>query len=221
MVTRLYGKMGAEDSLLMPQKSPSPLPPRPALSPQAKARHRARARRRRQILVGTLFAAVAISGVLAWQRLDRTPDGNPAGLFQGTVRAHGNEAILNGEVLANAVKVQAALEAYRRERGAIPANAEAFNRDVLPRLEGGRLPRSPWGGEQAGMLEVSPALSRAVAADGDERWVVGPGHEAGAITQPTDFGALVYEATGQNYRIFGIGRGADGRAVVLVRLTGP
>ena len=171
--------------------------------------------------MGSLFAAVAISGVLAWQRLNGTPDGSASGLFQGTRRAHGNDATLYGGVLANAVKVQAALEAYRRETGAVPATAEAFNRDVLPRLEGGRLPRSPWGGEQAGILEPTPELSRAVVAEGDERWVVGPGREAGAIARPTDLGALVYEATGQSYRIFGIGRGADGRAVVLVRLTAP
>ena len=162
-----------------------------------------------------------ISGVLAWQRLSRTPEAAAPGLFQGKVRPHGNDAALNGGVLANAVKVQAALETYRQERGTIPATAEVFNREVLPRLEGGRLPRSPWGGEQSGILDVTPELKRAVAADGDDRWVVGPGREAGTITLPTDFGALVYESTDKGYRIFGIGRGADGRAVVLVRLTSP
>lgn len=205
----------------MPQRSPSPQPPRPALSPEAKARRRALARRRRQILVGSLFAVVAISGVLAWQRLNRAPEAATPGLFQGKVRAHGNDAALNGGVLANAVSVQAALDAYRQERGALPANAEAFNREILPRLAGGSLPRSPWGGTQPGILDVSPELKRAVEADGDDRWVVGPGREAPILTLPTDFGALIYEATGKGYRIFGIGRGADGRAVVLVRLTSP
>lgn len=205
----------------MPQRTPSAQPPRPALSPEAKARRRALARRRRQIVVGTLFAAVAISGVLAWQRLNRTPETASPGLFKGTVQAHGNDAALNGGVLANAVKVQAALDAYRQERGTLPATAEAFNREVLPRLEGGTMPRSPWGGEQPGMLDVTPELKRAVAADGDDRWVVGPGRDAGTLTLPTDFGALIYEATDKGYRIFGIGRGADGRAVVLVRLTSP
>ncbi|MNX44295.1 hypothetical protein D3C86_747780 [compost metagenome] len=171
--------------------------------------------------MGTLFVAVAISGVLAWQRLNPAPGGSSSGLFQGTKRTHGNDATLNGGVLANAVKVQAALEAYRSETGTVPATVEAFNRDILPRLEGGRLPRSPWGGEQVGILALTPELSRAVAAEGDERWVVGPGRATGAITQPTDLGALVYEATPKSYRIFGIGRGADGRAVVLVRLTSP
>lgn len=205
----------------MPQRTPSPQPPRPALSPEVKARRRASARRRRQILVGTLFVAVAISGVLAWQRLSRTSEPTSTGLFQGKTRAHGNDAVLNGGVLANAVKVQAALEAYRQERGGIPPTPEAFDREIVPRLEGGRLPRSPWGGEQAGILGVTPDLKRAVEADGDERWVVGPGRESKTITAPTEFGALAYEVTGQRYRIFGIGRGADGRAVVLVRLTSP
>lgn len=172
--------------------------------------------------MGTLFAAVAVSGVLAWQRLNQTSDASvPGGLFQGTMRAHGNDAALNGGVLANAVKVQAALEAYRRERGQIPPSAEAFNLEVLPRLDGGELPRSPWGGVQPGMLGVTPELQQAVNAGGDERWVLGPGQDARTIAEPSDFGALIYEVTGERYRIFGIGRGADGRAVVLVRLTSP
>ncbi len=137
------------------------------------------------------------------------------------MRAHGNDAALNGGVLANAVQVQAALEAYRQEHGQIPTSAEAFNREVLPRFAGGQLPRSPWGGEQQGILGMSPELLHAVAADGDERWVVGPGRETPSISAPTDFGALAYDASAQGYRIFGIGRGADGRAVVLVRLTSP
>jgi hypothetical protein len=70
-------------------------------------------------------------------------------------------------------------------------------------------------------LGVTPDLARAVAADGDERWVVGPGRAAKTITQPTDFGALVYDASGSRYQIYGIGQGADGRAMVLVRLTSP
>jgi hypothetical protein len=206
----------------MTQKSPSPRSPRSTLSPEARARRRSLAGRRRQILVGTLFAAVAVSGVLAWQRLNQTPDATATGgLFQGKVRAHGNDAALNGGVLANAVQVQAALEAYRRERGQIPPSAEAFNREVLPRLDGGQLPRSPWGGAQQGILGVSPELQRAVDAGGDERWVVGPGRDSRTIAEPSDFGALIYEVSGERYRIFGIGRGADGRAVVLVRLTSP
>ncbi len=168
-----------------------------------------------------MFAAVAIAGILAWQRLDRTPESPSPGLFQGKVRAHGNDATLNGGVLANAVSVQSALEAYRRQTGRLPATAEAFNLEVLPRLEGGKLPTSPWGGEQAGILGLTPELKRAVAAGEAERWVVGPGREARTITEPTDFGALVYDANGSTYRLFGIGRGADGRAVVLVRLTSP
>ncbi|MNT60379.1 hypothetical protein D3C72_1979560 [compost metagenome] len=137
------------------------------------------------------------------------------------MRAHGNDAALNGGVLANAVKVQAALDAYRKEHGRIPVSAEAFNQEIVPRLEGGALPRSPWGGAQSGILGPSPELAKAVAAAGDDKWVVGPGREAKTIEAPTDFGALVYEADAQAYRIFGIGRGADGRAVVLVRLTSP
>ena len=168
-----------------------------------------------------MFVAVAIAGVLAWQRLDRKPETASAGLFQGKVRAHGNDAALNGGVLANAVSVQAALEDYRRQTGRIPASADAFNLEVLPRLAGGKLPPSPWGGEQAGILGVTPELTQAVAAGEAERWVVGPGRKARTITGPTDFGALVYDANGSTYRLFGIGRGADGRAVVLVRLTSP
>lgn len=206
----------------MTQKSPSPQPPRPMLSPEARARRRATARRRRRLLVGTLFVAVVLSGALAWQRLSRTEESpHGAGLFQGKTRAHGNDAALNGGVLSNAVQVQAALEAYRRERGEIPLTADAFNQVILPRMDGRALPRSPWGGSQPQILGVSDALSRAVAADGDERWVVGPGRAAETIALPTDFGALAYEATETSYRIYGIGRGADGRAVVLVRLTSP
>ncbi len=222
LIICLYGNMGAEDSLSMTQRTPSSRPPRPPLTPKLRAQRRTSARRRRQILLGTLLVVIAVSGVLAWQRFNR-PTGVSAtgGLFQGTVRAHGDDAVLNGGVLANAVQVQAALEAYRREHGRIPPSAEAFNREVLPRLEGGQLPRSPWGGVQPGILGVTADLLQAVDAGGDERWVIGPGQDARTIAQPTDFGALVYEVSGDRYRIFGVGRGADGRAVVLVRLTSP
>lgn len=172
--------------------------------------------------MGTVFVAVAVSGVLAWQRLTGSAGGSSSpGFFQGTVKAPDNEAVLNGGVLSNAVKVQALLENYRQERGSIPSDAQAFNREILPLMEGGRLPVSPWGGQQPAMLGVTPDLHQAVTASGDERWIVGAGRVAKVITQPTDFGALAYEAKGAEYRIYGIGRGADGRAVVLVRLTSP
>lgn len=205
----------------MSQKIPSPHSPRPTPPSKAQSRARARARRRRQIVVGSVFALVLVAGLLSWQRLQRPPEAPSPGLFRGTVRAHGNDAELNGGVLANAVKVQSVLEEYRRQTGRVPASAEAFNQEVLPRLEGGKLPRSPWGGQQEAILGVTPELRQAVAAGEEDRWVVGPGRDARTITAPTDFGALVYDASGTRYRLFGIGRGADGRAVVLVRLTSP
>lgn len=208
----------------MPQKPPVHRSSIKALAPEARARRRAVARRRRQFLVGALFAGVAVSGMLAWQRLSQAPDparSQAPGLFQGTTRAHGQDATLNGAVLENAVAVQSALEAYRQQHGRIPATAEEFNREVLPRFPQGSLPRSPWGGTQAGMLGLTPELARAVAAADDERWVVGPARKARTIERPTDLGALVYEASGGTYQIYGIGRGADGRAMVLVRLTSP
>ncbi|GEM_PF-3237684 len=207
----------------MTQKLPSPQSHRPKLSLEARARRQAQARRRRQILVGTLFAAVALGGVLAWQRLSQPDDATipQRGLFQGTKRPVGNDAALNGGVLANAVQVQRALEAHRQEHGKLPPDAQAFNQDVLPRLDGGKLPRSPWGGTQTEILSFSPDLQRAVATQGDQRWVVGSGRDAKKIERPSDFGALVYEVSGSTYRIYGIGRGADGQAVVLVRLTSP
>lgn len=121
----------------------------------------------------------------------------------------------NFEMIQQTFKVQQAIETYVRDhQGAVPADARAFDREILKGgyLEGNKLPASPWGGEQPAMLPVT------VAMRGD----LGPAQTEREIKSANTLGALCYEAIGSGeYRLYGVGRSKDGQAAVIIQLGSP
>lgn len=120
----------------------------------------------------------------------------------------------SAELFAHAAKVQQALEGYAKAHGGlVPATPQAFDRQVV---QGGylgmpSLPDSPWGGHQPAMLPVTPEV-RANAG-------LGAAQVATEVSSASQLGALCYEALGpRRYRLYGIGRGREGQAAVVVQL---
>lgn len=117
--------------------------------------------------------------------------------------------------------VQQAIEAYARSHGGmVPADASAFDREILQGsyMPGHHLPASPWGGKQPDMLEATDRLRTSLKKGTD----LGPADVSSIIRQETDLGALCYQAIGpKSYRLYGIGRSKEGGAAVIIQLGAP
>lgn len=159
------------------------------------------------MLVVCLLGIVGLVGVWALTR-PQTPSQAPAASKEVEVDH-------NAEMIQQTVTVHQAIEAYARDHGgAVPADAAAFDREIVQGgyLPGNKLPDSPWGGQQPAMLPVT------VTMRGD----LGPAQVEREIRSPRTLGALCYEAVGRTeYRLYGVGRGKAGQAAVIIQLGSP
>lgn len=164
-------------------------------------------RRRRAMFVASLLGIVVLVGIWAISR-PHPPSHAPAS-------SKAAEVDHNAEMIQQTVTVQQAVEAYARDhQGAVPADAAAFDREVVQGgyLPGNKLPDSPWGGHQPAMLPVTMVM----------RGDLGPAQVEQEIRSPNTLGALCYEAVGSTeYRLYGIGRGKAGQAAVIIQLGSP
>lgn len=164
-------------------------------------------RRRRALLVVGLLGMVVVGG--AWAMLRPKPS------TSAPMASKEVEVNHNTEMIQQTFTVQQAIEAYARDhQGAVPADAAAFDRELVKGgyLVGNKLPASPWGGEQPAMLPVS------VVMRGD----LGPAQIEHEIRSQNTLGALCYEALGRSgYRLYGVGRSREGQAAVIIQLGSP
>lgn len=164
-------------------------------------------RRRRALLVAGLLGIGVLAGIWVFTR-PHAPSAAPAASKEAEVDH-------NSEMIQQTFTVQQAIAAYARDhQGAVPADAAAFDREIVQAgyLPGNRLPASPWGGQQPAMLPVTMVM----------RGDLGPAQVEREIRNPNTLGALCYEAISRTeYRLYGIGRGKAGQAAVIIQLGSP